>query len=40
MIKLFIHVGPDKKFFERKIVIILFPINLDICFGCSKEQFH
>ena len=23
--------------FERKIVIIFLPINLNICFGCSKE---
>ena len=26
--------------FEGKIVIILLPISLNICFGCSKEQSH
>ena len=25
------------KFYERKIVIIFLPINLNTCFGCSKE---
>ena len=23
--------------FERKIVVIFLPININICFGCSKE---
>ena len=26
------------KFIERKIIIIFLPINLNMCFGCSKEQ--
>ena len=30
--------GPDKKNFERTTVIISLPINLNICFGCSKED--
>ena len=28
------------KTFERKIIIISLPINLNICFGCSKEPSH
>ena len=30
-------IDPDKKNYERKIVIIFLPINLNMCFGCSKE---
>ena len=26
--------------FERKIVVVFLPINLNICFGCSKEPSH
>ena len=29
-----------RKFYERKIVIIFLPINLNMCFGCSKEPSH
>ena len=29
-----------RKLFELKIVIIFLPINLNICFGCSKEPSH
>ena len=29
-----------RKFYERKIVIIFLPINLSVCFGCSKEPSH
>ena len=29
-----------RKQFERKIVIFFLPINLNICFGCSKEPSH
>ena len=32
--------GPVKQKFEHKIVIIFLPINLNICFGCSKEPSH
>ena len=28
------------KFYECKIVTIFIPINLNICFGCSKEPSH
>ena len=28
------------KIYERKIVIIFLPSNLNICFGCSKEPNH
>ena len=31
------NIGPVKQIFKCKIVIIFFPINLNICFGCSKE---
>ena len=34
-----LDIGPDKIFFLRKILIIFLPINLNMCFGCSKEQF-
>ena len=27
-------------FYERKIVTIFLPINLNMCFGCSKEPSH
>ena len=26
--------------YERKIVINVLPINLNMCFGCSKETSH
>ena len=29
-----------RKSFERKIPIIFLPINLNMCFGCSKETSH
>ena len=29
-----------RKFYEHKIVIIFLPINLNMCFGCSKEPSH
>ena len=29
-----------RKFCEHKIVIIFLPINLNMCFGCSKEPSH
>ena len=32
-------IGPVKQFFERKIVIIFLPINLNISSGCCKETF-
>ena len=28
------------KFYLRKILIIFLPINLNICFGCTKEPSH
>ena len=31
---------PVEQIFWRKIVIIFLPINLNICFGCSKEPSH
>ena len=30
-------IGQDKEIYKRKIVIIFLPINLNMCFGCSKE---
>ena len=27
---------PDKEILFRKILIIFLPINLNMCFGCSK----
>ena len=33
-------IGQDKEFFEHKIIIIFLPINLNMCFGCSKEPSH
>ena len=33
-------IGPVKKNFERKILVIFLPINLSICFGCAKEPSH
>ena len=35
-----ISMDPDKEFHECEIVIILLPINLNMCFGCSKEPSH
>ena len=32
--------GPVMQIFVRKIVIIFLSINLNICFGCSKESSH
>ena len=35
------HLGPDKEnFLEHKMVNIFLPINLNMCFGCSKEPSH
>ena len=33
-------IDPDKEIYERKIVIIFLPINLNMCFWCSKEPSH
>ena len=34
-------IDPDiRKFYELKIEIIFLPINLNMCFGCSKEWSH
>ena len=33
-------IGPDKEFYERMIVIIFLPMNLNMCYGCSKEPSH
>ena len=30
-------IGPDKEKYLRKFLIIFLPINLNMCFGCSKE---
>ena len=32
------QIGPDKD--PTKIAIISLPINLTMCFGCSKEPSH
>ena len=29
-----------KKFYLRKILFFSLPINLNMCFGCSKEPSH
>ena len=29
-----------RKFYECKIELIFLPINLNMCFGCSKERSH
>ena len=29
-----------RKLYERKIVSIFLPLNLNMCFGCSKEPSH
>ena len=29
-----------RKIYLRKILIIFLPINLNMCFGCSKEPSH
>ena len=33
-------IGQDKDILLRKFLIIFLLINLNICFGCSKEPFH
>ena len=33
-------IDPDKDIYEDKIVIIFLPINLNMCFGFSKEMSH
>ena len=34
-------IGPDiKEILDGKILIIFLPINLNMCFGCSKEPSH
>ena len=35
-----LFIDPDKEFYEPKIVMIFLPINLNMCFGCSKEPSH
>ena len=34
------YIHPIKELFKRKICIIFLPINLNMCFGCSKEPSH
>ena len=35
------YIDPDKEFYLRKISSNIFlPINLNMCFGCSKEPSH
>ena len=34
------HIDPDKEILWTKIVIISLPINLNMCFVCSKEWSH
>ena len=36
----YLGIHPNKEIYERKIVIISLPINLNMCFGCSKEPSH
>ena len=31
-------IDPDRKFYERKIVIIFLPINLNMCLGAQKNR--
>ena len=38
--KLVMSIGPVKELYLRKILIIFLPINLNMCFGCSKELSH
>ena len=33
-------IGPDKEIYLHKILIIFLPINLNMCFVCSKEPSH
>ena len=33
-------IGAVKQSFQRKIAIISLSINLNMCFGCSKEPSH
>ena len=33
-------IDPDKEICLSTIFIIFLPINLNMCFGCSKEQSH
>ena len=35
-----LSIGPDKDSFAPKIAFISLPINLNMCFGCSKELSH
>ena len=35
-----LYIGLDKQKFQRKIVNIFLPINLNMRFGCSKEPSH
>ena len=35
-----VHTGPDKDFFHHKIVTFFLSINLNMCFGFSKEPPH
>ena len=34
------HGKEVRKFYLRKFLIIFLPINLNMCFGCSKEPSH
>ena len=33
-------IGPDKEILFARILVIFLPINLNMCFGCSKEPSH
>ena len=33
-------IGPDKDFLGRKTLIIFLPVNLNMCFGCSKNRLN
>ena len=34
----FFYIFPDKDIYERKIAIIFFPINLNMCLGAQKNR--
>ena len=36
----FINIVPDRKFYLRNFLFIFLPINLNMCFGCSKEPSY
>ena len=33
-------IGPYMKCFSTNMLLFFLPINLNMCFGCSKEPFH